>query len=131
MDADNLNALGAVPEELGVLTTLVTVDFNFNGFLGGTIPQSICALTNLRQLSMGFTDVGGSLPSCINQLSNLELLFVSWNSCTEHFLSLPLLNCTSSICVILFVWNIVPQYQAVGTATEYEKYGKLGKNLFG
>ena len=75
--ADKLNAIGAIPEELGLLTTLVRVDFNFNEFLSGTVPEAICELTNLEYLSMGYTAVGGSLPSCINRLSNLKQLFVS------------------------------------------------------
>ena len=52
-----------------------------NGFIG-SIPESICDLTNLEALFLDENQLEGSIPLCINQLSNLEQLFLFGNELT-------------------------------------------------
>ena len=59
------------------LKTLTWIDFNFNRILGGTLPDELCDLTQLQRLYIGFTDLRGNIPACINRLAKLEILFVS------------------------------------------------------
>ena len=69
---------GEIPNEIGALTTLETLDLTFNEKLVGRFPETaICELTNLDSLYLGHTHIAGELPACIGQLSNLRSFFVS------------------------------------------------------
>ena len=74
---DNLELEGELPNELKFLTTIRQLDFNFNGGLSGEFPLSVCEMEDLDTLSIGYTALSGSLPSCVAGLSELRLLFVS------------------------------------------------------
>lgn len=75
----NQDAVGSIPSELGLLDTLVEINFSTNAQLSGRFPPSFCNFRQLRSLRIGFTTLQGSLPPCINQLSELAELFLSNN----------------------------------------------------
>jgi len=73
---DAMNITGTLPEELNALTTLNSIDFNFNDDLTGPFPSALCAMTNIQAISLGYNQMNGNLPTCINELTDLRLLFL-------------------------------------------------------
>ncbi|KAL7568273.1 hypothetical protein ACA910_022612 [Epithemia clementina (nom. ined.)] len=71
--ADQAGLYGAFPQELLALTTLETIDLNWN-FLVGTIPSDIGTLVNLNFLFLSGNDFHGQVPSSIGNLANLQEL---------------------------------------------------------
>lgn len=78
-----LNRLtGAIPEEVGALTTLRVADFDRNN-LGGFLPSSICQLTNLEIIRFSGNSIAGTIPDCIGDLEQLTVFDASDNMLEE------------------------------------------------
>lgn len=77
MDTNNIQ--GQIPQELGHLSLLKTIDFPVN-HLVGEIPESIFNLSNLLLLSLTLNEISGNLPSSMNNgLPVLESLYLAGN----------------------------------------------------
>jgi len=82
---------GPLPEFIGDLSSLRTLDLSWNKFTG-PIPTSIRYITGLRTLNVSYNNLTG-LPLETGTLSNLTNLYVTHNHLvgvitTEHFGSL-------------------------------------------
>mmetsp|Transcript_27981 Transcript_27981/g.32628 ORF Transcript_27981/g.32628 Transcript_27981/m.32628 type:complete len:397 (-) Transcript_27981:81-1271(-) len=69
---------GELPEEIGYLSKLLTLDFQDNR-IKGSIPQSIGRLKSLRKLELGHNHFEGTVPSSIGDMFNLETLYINYN----------------------------------------------------
>ena len=72
---------GAIPPELGALASLEYLDL-YNNDLTGSIPSELGALPNLRNFTIGMNALTGEIPPDLSALSNLEHLFVFDNKLT-------------------------------------------------
>lgn len=79
MKLDNNQLIGNIPPEIGKLTNLKVLNFDFNS-LTGTIPTEIGMLGNLTELHLGWNDLTGSIPSEIGRCTWLENFEVIANS---------------------------------------------------
>lgn len=73
---------GELPREIGNLTALEVLDLSDNYRLGGTIPEELYNLKNLRVWKMRFSDVHGELSPAIGnltQIDSLELWGAPWD----------------------------------------------------
>jgi len=70
---DGLCLLKALPESLGLLTLLTTLDVRFCGALGA-LPESLGALTRLTTLDLGYCTALTALPELLGALTGLEEL---------------------------------------------------------
>ena len=69
---------GAIPEELGRLTSLTTLDLSANG-LAGPLPGSMGGLNDLTALDVSSNNLSGRLPEELGALTELARLDVSRN----------------------------------------------------
>ena len=67
---------GGIPTWLSVLTRLTNLDLGSNLFLGGTIPSELGALTNLQWLGLYYNSLTGSIPETLTKLTQLSSLCV-------------------------------------------------------
>ena len=72
---------GAIPEELGQLTSLTHLDLGYNE-LTGEIPEELGQLTNLTHLDLRFNELTGAIPEELGQLTNLTHLDLAINGLT-------------------------------------------------
>ena len=72
---------GTIPEEIGVLISLRTLQLQGND-LSGSIPVELGGLTNLKTLDLLGNRLSGSIPAALGQLTNLERLSLHGN--TDH-----------------------------------------------
>ena len=91
MNLSSYNLSGTIPRSIGWLSRLDSLDLSANYFLHGTIPDSVGNLSSLRVLDLGYSQLTGSLPLSIYDLSSLTRLEVFNNS-----LEGPVLNGLSS-----------------------------------
>ena len=73
-DTEYNNLSGTIPTELGLLTTLVYFDVEYNLEIEGQIPTELCQLTDLRYLSLKANKIQGELPSCMSKWQQMEVL---------------------------------------------------------
>ena len=73
---------GAIPPELGALTSLEYVQF-FDNRLSGPIPPELGKLTNLRDLDFSTNDLSGPIPPELGSLTNLTGLNLYGNDLTD------------------------------------------------
>lgn len=74
------NLVGYLPEELGDLDALEHINLNgSDGFTGG-LPESMCNLSNIRNISISNFELGGSIPACFEDLVNLQTLYLQENN---------------------------------------------------
>eukprot|EP01084_Bolivina_argentea_P054742 100382_1 len=70
----------SIPNCIGSLTHLLTLALGGSTPMNGTIPNSVCKLKSLVQLTIGDTAITGSLPECISyNLTNLIYLQIYYN----------------------------------------------------
>ncbi|CAN4112154.1 unnamed protein product [Withania somnifera] len=75
----NSKLVGSVPEELGFIQHLHTIDLS-NNFLNGTLPLSLLNASELQVLSLSSNGISGELPESIGGLKSLKLLNLSVNA---------------------------------------------------
>ncbi|CAK9136468.1 unnamed protein product [Ilex paraguariensis] len=75
----NSNLLGSVPEDLGFIQHLRTLDLS-NNFLNGSLPSSLFNASELQVLSLSHNDISGWLPQFTEGLKNLQFLNLSDNA---------------------------------------------------
>ena len=56
----------------------------YSNYLGGSLPSSLGNLTNLQQLNLTFNHISGSIPSSLGNLTNLTFLSLSFNQFTGN-----------------------------------------------
>lgn len=75
-----MNSLeGHIPEELGGLESLVSLDL-FHNNLTGQIPPSLSKLSNLKFLRLNNNRLTGRIPRALTKLESLKILNVSNNN---------------------------------------------------
>ena len=72
---------GPIPESIGNLTALTTLDLGYNQ-LTGPIPDSIGNLINLTSLNLEQNELSGDIPTEVGNLVNLTELKLGWNQLT-------------------------------------------------
>ena len=72
---------GTIPEALGQLNNLESLDFADNE-LTGPIPETLGQLNNLQALSLGGNELTGPIPETLGQLNNLQYLGLVLNELT-------------------------------------------------
>ncbi|KAJ0538672.1 putative endo-polygalacturonase [Helianthus annuus] len=72
---------GNIPDSVGCLSLLITLQMNVNQ-LTGSIPDTIGGLSSLNYLDMSYNKLNGSFPESIGRLGELEFLTVHHNSLT-------------------------------------------------
>ncbi|MFT5103195.1 MAG: hypothetical protein ACI86C_000847 [Candidatus Latescibacterota bacterium] len=75
------NIQGSIPNSIGDLTNLVTLELAFNN-INGEIPSTIGNLTKLEVLSFNGNFLSGNIPESIGNLSALKELHLSSNLLT-------------------------------------------------
>ncbi|XP_066351231.1 disease resistance protein BAK6-like [Miscanthus floridulus] len=75
------NLYGAIPEGIGNLTGLVSLNISFD-FLTGPIPRSIGQLEHLSVLALQFLLLQGRIPDEIGNLTSLQVLELTHNALT-------------------------------------------------
>lgn len=75
----NSKLIGSVPEELGFIQHLHTIDLS-NNFLNGTLPVSLLNASELQVISLSNNAISGELPESIEGLKSLNLLNLSVNA---------------------------------------------------
>lgn len=81
----NLNLLanrmvGTLPPSIGNLQSMQTFAVDGNPQLGGPIPLSICTLTMLSALILGFCSFSSTIPPCIGDMTSLNRLDMPANA---------------------------------------------------
>ncbi|WOH04767.1 hypothetical protein DCAR_0624179 [Daucus carota subsp. sativus] len=75
----NSSLLGSIPEDLGLIQYLRTLDLSSN-FMNGTLPGSLFNASELQVLSLSNNVISGELPKLIPGLKNLQVLNLSDNA---------------------------------------------------
>jgi Leucine-rich repeat (LRR) protein len=78
LDLSNNKFNGTIPNEIGRLKSLTTLNLSFN-YLSGEIPQQLCSLTNLEVLDLSNNYLTGEIPLALNKLTFLAKFNVSNN----------------------------------------------------
>jgi hypothetical protein len=79
LQLENIDVHGHIPDDLSLLTGLITIDLTSNA-LEGTIPPSWGDhLTLLRRLNLHDNDLTGTIPSSLGALTGLTALALSGN----------------------------------------------------
>ncbi|KAI3958226.1 hypothetical protein MKW92_030152 [Papaver armeniacum] len=73
------NLEGNIPEEIGLLKGLSTLNLSHNRF-SSVIPQSIGSMNGLESLDLSFNKLTGHIPDSLASLSSLETLNLSYNN---------------------------------------------------
>ncbi|MBO0931562.1 leucine-rich repeat domain-containing protein [Fibrella aquatilis] len=117
---DGNNLVGSLPESIGQLTKLTTLNLSYNRGLSGPIPTSIGKLTDLEYIQLVDNErLSGTLPESLGNLTKLSFLQLRGTKISG---SLPaeLGNCTALTQIY------VQQSQLTGSIPE--SFGKL-KNM--
>ncbi|PIN10350.1 Non-specific serine/threonine protein kinase [Handroanthus impetiginosus] len=77
----NSKLLGIIPEDLGLIPHLKTLDLSSN-FFNGTLPNSLFNASELQVLSLSNNVISGSIPEFLPNPINLRLLNLSVNALT-------------------------------------------------
>lgn len=73
---------GQIPNQIGDLLDLRTLDFSFLTHLTGNIPRTITKLKNLDLLRLKQNNLSGPIPDYISELKNVTFLDLSYNQLT-------------------------------------------------
>ncbi|CAL5074257.1 unnamed protein product [Urochloa decumbens] len=77
LDLANMDISGAIPEAIGGLSHLRSLNVSNNSFFG--VPASIGNLTRLQSLFMSYNHISGAIPDVISGLAQLRNLDISCN----------------------------------------------------
>ena len=75
------NLSGYIPESIGMLTELLTLNLHGNS-LNGNIPENIGKLTKIESIDLDSNSLSGNIPESIGDLTELEDLSLSYNELT-------------------------------------------------
>lgn len=75
---------GNIPDSLGSLSTLTSLEITSNTYLSGSIPDSLGNLKALRYLSLASNALTASIPATLTSLTSLSYLDVSRNFLTGN-----------------------------------------------
>ena len=78
LDLSSKGLTGAIPSELGDLSSLSALDLSDNG-LSGSIPSKLGNLSNLKQLHLNGNELDWEIPEELNQLDKLEEVSLNGN----------------------------------------------------
>ncbi|XP_068656007.1 probable LRR receptor-like serine/threonine-protein kinase At1g56140 [Aristolochia californica] len=79
--AQEVDAQGFIPEELGNLTYLIDLNLGYN-FLSGPVPAVLGNLTRMQKLSLGVNNLSGTIPKELGNLRSLTVLAFGSNNFT-------------------------------------------------
>jgi hypothetical protein len=85
----------------GSLAQLTSLGLELNSYVTGSLPSSIDQLTNLRNLQINDNHITGSIPSSLGLLKNLALLNLEQNYLSGKVPSLPFAQYTGG-CSLTF-----------------------------
>eukprot|EP01084_Bolivina_argentea_P298472 514339_1 len=103
---NNLN--GSISNSIGNLTNLLGLYIWNNQLLTGTIPDTLCNLSQLIAIGFGLTNLYGEFPSCIGTVSSLMGIRLNSSGVSLSFSA----NIIESLCVnankirALYFWEI-------------------------
>ena len=78
LDLRNDHLTGTIPTQIGQLNQLTYLSFNRND-LSGSIPDEISGLSKIRWLDLGFNQLNGTIPTQIGELKQLLELELRFN----------------------------------------------------
>ena len=78
LDLTSNRLTGTIPATLGDLVALTFLDLSYNR-LTGTIPATLAGLSRLRVLRLGHNELTGAVPRVLSQLPSLEMLQLAEN----------------------------------------------------
>lgn len=83
MYLNNVNMVGTIPTEIGLLESLQYLTLDNNSLIG-TVPSEIASLSSLYELHLRYNDLKGTIPSSIfsNSMTFLRYLHLDHNSFT-------------------------------------------------
>jgi len=81
LNLNSNNLVGAIPSEIGSLTSLTSLNFSLNQ-LSGSVPTAIGNLTKLVTLNLYANQLSGSIPTEISSLTLLTTIYLHSNSFT-------------------------------------------------
>jgi Leucine-rich repeat (LRR) protein len=79
LDLKNNCLRNTIPEDIQLLSTLLTLDLSGNMLTMGHFPEPILSLTALSALSLQSASISGTIPGRLKDLTNLESLDISLN----------------------------------------------------
>ncbi|XP_058207633.1 polygalacturonase inhibitor-like [Rhododendron vialii] len=74
------NLSGQIPASIALLPSLQTLILRKLPYLTGPIPSAIAQLSNLNMLRLSWTNLSGPVPSFLSQLKNLTFLDLAFNN---------------------------------------------------
>ena len=82
LDLSSNGLRGSIPEALGQLNSLESLNLSRNGLMTGQIPETLGQLNNLKTLILSENSLTGQIPETLGQLNNLEILELFGNDLT-------------------------------------------------
>ncbi|KAI8029880.1 Receptor-like protein 33 [Camellia lanceoleosa] len=79
LDLSNAGFSGAIPHQLGNLTTMRYLDLSWNHFGGIRIPSFIGSIGSLRYLDLSHAEFSGAIPHQLGNLTMIRYLYLNWN----------------------------------------------------
>ncbi|GAB2293457.1 hypothetical protein Dimus_027657 [Dionaea muscipula] len=81
VDLSNNRFIGTIPESVGNLVGLQTLNLSYNNFIGA-IPRSIASLSNIEVMDLSHNMLSGEIPQQLARLTMLAMFNVSYNNLT-------------------------------------------------
>eukprot|EP00526_Cylindrotheca_closterium_P005340 CAMPEP_0113614066 /NCGR_PEP_ID=MMETSP0017_2-20120614/6969_1 /TAXON_ID=2856 /ORGANISM="Cylindrotheca closterium" /LENGTH=613 /DNA_ID=CAMNT_0000523211 /DNA_START=407 /DNA_END=2249 /DNA_ORIENTATION=+ /assembly_acc=CAM_ASM_000147 len=82
LGAEDINIVGTIPTEVGLLSSLRTVSIENSTSLSGAVPSELFLIETIESVSLRGNELSGTLPSSILQASNLFWLDLDENLMT-------------------------------------------------
>ncbi|KAD6455185.1 hypothetical protein E3N88_09891 [Mikania micrantha] len=83
LDLSSNKLTGQIPEELGLLTRILSLNLSHNK-LSGPIPVSFSNLSQIESLDLSSNSLSGKVPSKLIQLTKLAVFDVSYNNLSSR-----------------------------------------------
>ncbi|KAJ4731314.1 receptor like protein 56 [Rhynchospora pubera] len=87
IDLSSNKLVGNIPEEIGQMTWLITLNLS-NNYLTGAIPDSVSKLRQLLSLDLSHNSLTGQIPRELTKLTSLEVFSVAYNNLSGPTLDL-------------------------------------------